>query len=261
MIRKTIIAFFFIGLLLMQVTAVSALTASEARQEWKDAKQASLSEQEIHRDAKLVFAGDKSEENRQAVVDTGKDVLHAALDEAETWLVWKDLEAAENTELPDDLKDTIHTDVETNLAKIDELRTDVDGISNQLELGLVTLKMVGKYIELLTDVARDTGMTLIYRANVQLDTAEDFEAKLRAQAEELDNNDAVIAKLDMAKDDLEEARSNVDKAESSYEQVVLPGTPMIKFSEGNNYLRVARTNLLSSISNLRQAYNMMLRGE
>lgn len=261
MFRKTATALFLIILILMQSTAVAALTAIEAKKEWRDAKQVSLDKQEIHRDAKIEFAANKSEENRQEVVDTGKEVLHAALDEAEAWLVWKDLEAEENPDLPDDLKDTIHADVETNLAKIDELRTDVDGISNQIELGLVFLKIVGKYIELLTDVARDSGMILVYRANVQLDTAEDYEAKLREEAGKIDDNDAIIDKLDSVKDDLEEARSNVDKAESSYEQVVLPGTPLIKFQEGNNYLRVARTNLLSAMSNLNQAYNLMLRGE
>ena len=30
----------------------------------------------LHRDAKAEFAGDQSDENKQAVVDTGKDVLN-----------------------------------------------------------------------------------------------------------------------------------------------------------------------------------------
>jgi len=156
------------------------------------------------------------------------------------------------------LKDTIHEDVETNLAKIDELRTDVDGIENPLQLGLVYLKMVGKYIELLTDVARDSGKILVYIGNTRIDTAEDIESKLRAEAVNMGDNDDIIEKLDAAKADLEEAQSNVNKAEASYNQVVLPGTPLIMFQEGNNYLRVAKTNLISAHSNLNQAYILML---
>ncbi len=261
MIKRTIMALFLIAVLLMQVTAVSAMTASDAKQDWRDAKKVSAQKQEIHRDAKITFAGDASEENKQAVVDTGKDVLDAALDEAEAWLLWKDLETEENPDIPDDLKETIHEDVETNLAKIDELRSDVDGISNRLELGIVYLKMVGSYIELVTDVARDSGMVYVHLANTHIEKAEDLESRLREEAEDMNDNGDIIEKLETARDDIDEAKSNVDKAKSSYEQVVLPGSPLIKFSEGNNYLRVARTNLLSAHRNLNQAYILMVRGE
>lgn len=257
---KKIGILFLVLVLLAQSIAVSALTAGEAREEWKDAKQVSREKQQIHRDAKIKFAGNKSDENRQKVVDTGKDVLNAALDEAEAWLVWKRLEAEESSDVPDDIKEDIEDDVEANLAKIDDLREDVDGVTNQLELGLVFLKMVGKYAELLTDVARNSGNLWVYKANEYIDTINDYEAKLRAEAEGMDNNDEILEKLDMAKDALDEARENVDKAEASYEQVVLPGTPLIKFAEGNNYLRTAKTNMLSAHSSLNQAYRLMLRG-
>ena len=76
----------------------------------------------------------------------------------------------------------------------------------------------------------------------------------------MENNGEVLAKLDAAKSSLAEARSNVGKAEASYNQVVLPGTPLIKFAEGNGYMRVARTNLLSALASLQQAYDLMMRG-
>lgn len=256
--KKILTVFLLVCLVVLQSIAVSALTADQAKQEWRDAKQVSKEKQETHRDAKIEFAGDKSEENRQKVVDTGKDVLNAALDEVEAWLVWKELEAQENPDVPSDLKEDISDDVESNMAKIDDLREDVDGIDNQVELGLVFLKMIGKYAELLTDVARNSGKMWVHIGNTHLDIAEDIEAKLRTEA---DGNDAVIEKLDSAKDSLEEARSNVDKAEDSYLQVKLPGTPLIKFAEGNNYMRTARTNLLSAQSDLHQAYRLLLRGE
>jgi len=46
-------------------------------------------------------------------------------------------------------------------------------------LGIVYLKMVGKYLELLSDVARDSGKILVYRGNTYFETVEDYESKLR----------------------------------------------------------------------------------
>jgi hypothetical protein len=252
--KKIYVAMLFAMLLLLQVFAVSALTAGEAKQEWLDAKQESRDKQETHRDAKIDFAANKSEENRQAVVDTGKDVLHAALDEAEAWLKWKELEAQENPEVPSSIKESIADDVEDNLAKIDGLRADVDNVKNQLELGLTWLKMVGKYFELLADVARNTGLMWTNIAEDKADTVEEFEAKLRDAVEGMDNNELILGKLDMAKTELETARRNIENAEDTYKQVVLPGTPLLKFAEGNNYLRAARANLLAAHKYLNQAY-------
>ena len=254
------IVFFVIALLLLHTIAVGALSAGEAKTGWLEAKKVSREKQEIHRDAKIEFAADKSEENRQAVVDTGKEVLHAALDEAEAWLNWKDLEAKESPHIPEDLKEAISRDVETNLAKVDELRTDVDGVTNRLELGIVFLKMVGKYMELLTDVARNSGKMWVHIGNTHLDTAEDYESKLRLEAEKIEDNLAITEKLDVAKEYLNEARSNIDKAETSYEKVMLPGTPLINFAQGNDYMRVAKTNLLGAHRNMNNAYSLMLRG-
>jgi hypothetical protein len=246
MIKKIAI---IVILLLLNSLAVSALSASEAKIEWLDAKVVSKEKQEIHRDAKVDYAADKTVENEQEVIDTGKEVMHAALDEAEAWLIWKELEAQENPFVPDDLKEDISNDVDKNLDTVDELRDDVDNIKTQLEMGLVFLKMIGKYAELLTDVARNSGMMWVHIGNTHLETMEEYEQKLR---DATDDEDA-LEYLDEAKEDLEEAKRNIDKAEESYEEVVLPGTPLIKFAEGNNYLRTAKTNLLSAHSNLNKA--------
>lgn len=261
MIKRKVIVIFLIVLIFMQSTAMCALTESEAKQNWYDAKQISHDKQQIHRDAKIDFAGNKSEENRQAVVDTGKEALHASLDEAEAWLIWKNISANENPYLSDDLKETISEDIQTNLDKIDDLRTDVDDIETQLELGIVFLKMVSEYSELLTDVARDWGKILVHLGNTHIETTEEIESKLRVIAESIEDNEEIIQLLDMAKDDLDEARNNVEKAESSYEQVVLPGKPLIKFAEGNSYMRTAKTYLLNALSNLNHAYSLIIRGD
>ena len=103
------IVFLIITLLLVQ--SVFALSAGEARDEWKHLKDVSKEKRAMHQDAKLEFSLDKSDENRQAVVETGKDSLNAALDEAEAWLVWKDLEAKDNDDIPSELRNTIRDDV------------------------------------------------------------------------------------------------------------------------------------------------------
>ncbi|WP_406660695.1 hypothetical protein V7O66_12765 [Methanolobus sp. ZRKC3] len=258
--RSTLIISLMLALFLMQPLAAAASTASEAKQDWLDAKQQSLEVQEIHREAKVAWAADQTPENDQAVVDTGKDALNAALDEVESWLLWKSLEAEENPQIPEDLKQSISDDVDNNLQKIDELRGDVDAVETRLELGLTSLKMVGKYLELLTDVARNSGNVWVHVADEKADTVEHFESILREAAEDMDDNEAIIEKLDMAKVELQSARDNIDRAEAEYEQVVVPGTPLIKFSNGNNYLRIAKGNLISSHGHLNQAYNMIRAG-
>jgi hypothetical protein len=258
--KKTMVVFVLLAVLLLQAFAVSALTAGEAKQAWLDAKQVSKDAQETHQDAKIAWAADKTPENDQAVVDTGKVVLNAALDEAEAWLVWKDLEAEENSEVPEDIKQSISDDVDANLAKIDSLRTDVENVDNQFELGVVFLKMLGKYFELVADVARNSGKLWVYIANTRADTVEEYEGKLRDAAEGMDDNAGIISKLDSAKSELEAARSDIDNAASVYEQVRIPGTPVLKFAEGNNYLGAARSNLILAHSYLNQAYNAMVAG-
>lgn len=246
-------------LLLTQVLAVSA-TVSDAKTDWQDAKAVSKEKQQAHRDAKVDFAANKSDENKQAVIDTGKDSLHAALNEVEAWLTWKNLEAQENTEVPAEIKESIETDVQSNLATIDELRTEVDAVENQLGLGIVFLKMIGKYFELIADVARNTGSMWIFVANEKADTIEQYENKLRTAAEGMDNNDAIIERLDDAKDELESARVNIDQAEGAYAEVKIPGKPLVKFSEGNNNLKAARMNLISATQSLNQAFALIARG-
>jgi hypothetical protein len=197
-VKRPIALGIIIGLLLFQPLTATALTSSEAKQAWYDAKQSSRDAQEAHRKANIEWAADKTDENNQKVIETGKDALNAALDEAEAWLIWRDLEVKENPEIPEDLKQRIEQDVETNLDKIEELRAEVDGVENRIQLAVVFLKMVGKYIELIADVARNTGLVWVYVANTYVDTLDDYEAQLREAAAELEGNDDIMAKLDEA---------------------------------------------------------------
>ena len=102
--KKQMITLLLIGFLLIQPLQVFALTSSEAKQDWYDAKEDSREAQQEHRDAKITWAADKTEENNLQVIESGKEALHKALDEAEAWLIWRNLEVEENPMIPEDLK-------------------------------------------------------------------------------------------------------------------------------------------------------------
>ncbi len=249
--KKIISIIIVISLLLLQF--VVALDAGEAKQSWFDAKKHSQDMQWEHRDAKIAHADNPTDETKEEVVVTGKALLYAALDEAEAWLVWKKLEAQENPLVPTTIKESIEDDVESNLETIEGLRVDVDAVENHVQLGLVFFKMLGKYSELLTDVARNSGKVWVHIGNTHADTIEAFEEKLRDVA----TTEDAIELLDNAKEELESARSNINKAEDMYMKVKAGGTPLIKFSEGNTYLRAAKLNLMSAHRYLNQAYLAM----
>lgn len=254
--KKTFLTIALITMLLGPVMSAGAID-SGSKSAWLSAKQATKSAEVTHKQAKLDYASDKTPENQQAVVDTGKELLQKALNEVEEWLLWKNTEAQEDYRVPDSIKSTIQSDVEKNLTKIDGFREEVNDVSNQLELGVVFLKMIGGYLELLVDVARNTGAMWVHIGNTLLDEARDYEAKLRDAADKIDDNSAIIAKLDLAKQELNTAQSNVDSAEASYKLVKSPGQPLLKFGEGNNYLRNAKLNLLNAQGQLAQAFALI----
>ena len=256
--KKATIIFLVLALLLVQVVAVSALTAGEAKDDWLDLKEERMELDAVHKSAKLDYAADKTSENAEAVVDTGKDLLNTALDEAEAWLVWKEIEAEEDDRVPQHMKNVVSEDVNKNIEKIGVLREDVDAVTNQFELGVVAIKMIGKYFELLADVARDTGLMWVHIGTSQADKIADYEEKLRETAEEIGDEEA-IEHLDRALDELKIAKRNIENAEDTYDLVRMPGTPLVKFAEGNNYLRAARSNLLAANMHLGHAYNFLVR--
>lgn len=244
-------AIIIICLFLLQ--SVSAMSVFDAKEAWRESRDKSQELQKIHQEAKVDWAADKTPENNQRVVETGKDVLHAALDEVEAWLTWKEIEAQENKDVPEYILDDINNDIDANRGKIADLRSDIDGVDNQLELGLVFLKMIGKYFELISDVARNSGSMWVHIGDQRADKIEEFEEKLRS----VDNPDAEEY-LNQAREELEQARDNLRDAEEAYNDVRIPGTPLIKFAEGNNYIRNARFNLINAHKNLQQAYRVML---
>lgn len=242
--------------LLFQVGVADALTSGEAKQSWLSAMQARISADAAYKQVQLDYAANKTPENDQKVIDAAKTVLGAALSEAEAWLKWKNQEAKES-DVPSEIKTNIENDVNKNLAKIDTLRQDVARIKTRVDVAGVFLKMIGSYVELLADVARNTGAMWVHLGNEIADKTAGYEVKLRAAAESRSDNTEVIAKLDIAKSEIDTAKNKIETADAVYKKVLLPGTPLIKFSEGNEYLRQARTNLLNAEKQLEGAFKLI----
>jgi hypothetical protein len=255
--KKTWLVFVVIVSLLFQVGVASALTAGEAKQAWLSVMQARISADASYKQAQLNWASDKTPENDQKVIDAAKTVLSAALDEVEAWLEWKNQEAKES-DVPEALKINIADDVKVNLAKIETLRGDVARIKTRVDVVGVFLKMVGSYVELLADVARNTGAVWVNLGNKIADKTADYEIKLRTTANGLVDNAAILAKLDIAKSEIDLARTQINAAETAYKAVVIPGTPLVKFAEGNSYLRQAKVNLQAATEQLQGVFNLIV---
>ncbi len=95
------------------------------------------------------------------------------------------------------------------------------------------------------------------RAGTYADTIEAYESEIREKADGASNEVQIVAKLDEAKANLAECERNIDQAEAEYLQVKLTGNPLLRFSNGNQYLRLARNNLLSAHASLKQAYRLL----
>ncbi len=258
LIKNKIIPVFLISILLLQIVFISA-SVSDTRQNWKDLKQISKDKQVIYKQAQQKYQENQSLENEQEVIDTGKATLNAALNEVEAWLRWKTLEAEENPFASQEVKQAVYDDVNANIAKIDALRTEVNAVSTRAELGIIFIKMIGKYLELLTDVMRDSGKMWVHIANTRADKLTDYEQKLRDAAQNINDNSAIIKYLDDAKSQIESARTALTNAQNYYEQIRVGGTPLIKFSEANQQLNKAREEMLKAGNNLRQAFKLMIK--
>ncbi len=256
--RKTLSIVALAVVLALQPGIAFALSSGEARSEWLAAQKTRLAEDAKYRQAALTYAAAKTPENEQALIAAGKSTLDAALDEAAAWLGWKKLEAEESPDISDALKSTIAADVATNLGKIAGLRNEVAAVDSRATLGVVFLKMVGSYVGLLTDVARNSGAVWVQVGNALIDRASGYETKLRAAATALPDNADLLKKLDIARSDLDSARAKVEVAEAAYKAVKLPGTPFAKFAEGNGYLRQARQNLLEAQTQLAYVFQLII---
>ena len=252
--KKQLIIMFIFAILLLQVVAASP---GEAKSNWLELKDVSKEMKSAYKDAQKEFKNNKTDENKQILVDAGKDLLNAGLDEAEAWLLWKQIQVAEDPKAPEDLAQKIQEDITKNLDKIEGLRTKVDNVGNQLQLGLVFIEMVVEYRSLIADVSNNMGNAFIHKANEMLETANAMEEKLRELAE---GNEKAISYLDEAKADLESAQSHVGEADTNYDSIKVPGKPLVDFHQGNIHLREAKQDFVSAHQNMKKAYKELLKG-
>jgi len=256
--RKIIASILMMAFLASQTMPVLAMkNAAGAAEDYFAAVQRRISANQKYRADLDVYNANKTPENEQKAVVSGKAMLNSWLDEAQAWLIWKNLQAKENPDVPSDLKNAIQNDVNTNLEKINQLRNDVASVKTLNQGVAVFLMMVQKYIELLVDVARNTGAVWVVAGNKILDTADSYEAKLRIAAQ-AKNNSAAIALLNSAKSSLQTARTNVQTAANYYKKTVIGGNPLINFSQGNVYINQARVDLLTAESQMAQAFSLIV---
>lgn len=255
--KRTVVGLALAALLLGPAVPALALTGGEAKIEWVNAQGARLQAETEYRSATLEYQKNKTPENDQKVIAAAKAAMIAALDEAEAWIGWKRVEAAADSRVPAELKAAIERDAATNLAKVATLREEVNGVTTRLQVVAVFIKIIGSYNELVTDVARNTG-AMWATIGERLETAgETYEAKLREVALARPANSELIAKLDAARLELAAAKSKIALAKSAYALVKLPGTPLLKFAEGNRYLGEARANLTNVQARLWEVFNQL----
>lgn len=254
--KKIILSFIAAALMLGPASALALESGSQSA--YEEARSQTQQAGAVYTSAKTTYQSDRSAENSAAVVETGKDYLQMALDEAEAWLLWKNTEAQNNAYVSSGVKAQISSDVAKHVANIDNFRNEVDAVNNQVELAAVTVKMVGAYAEFLTDVARNTGAVWVSTGDAIVDKVEDYEARLRSAAEGLDNYNEIIAELDLAQAEIAECQSNINAAEESYQNVVINNKPAVNFSEGNQSLLAAKADMQQAHTHLEQALNLIL---
>lgn len=248
-------AAFAVGLVAIQAPAALADSAS-AKAAWQAAKDTRIVDIGAYRDAQMSYAKSKSSADELTLVTATQAALNAILDEANAWLEWKGTEADES-QVSADLKATVKADVAKNEAKVQALRGDVGVANTRAKTAAAFLKMVGSYVDLQVDVARDIGLVWTDEAKARLAKLEDYESKLRAAAAGTANETAIVAALDQAKGDIDSASAKIDAAAAAYKAVVTPGTPFAKFAEGNADMREARKDMLDAADELQQALRLL----
>jgi hypothetical protein len=255
---KKILIIVLLGVFCLQTSNALAISDSSAKQDWLAGMKARVAKEEIHLTAKNTYKDDSSEENNQEVIKTGRELLAAVLDEVDYWLIWQKVKAENNSQVSSELQRKILDDVEKNQLKVEGLQKEVSEIDNRIELGVVFIKMIGSYLDLLTDVARNSGLAWVEVGYRLISVGVDYENKLREATEDIEDSAGIISKLDEAKTKLSEALEHVKVANGYYEKVKVPGQPLKNFTNGNVEIRNARNSLLSANQLLIESFKLIL---
>ncbi len=255
--KKTAYAVAVLALFVSSAFCVRAVSSSQAWKDWAEARGRRMQAEATYGAATLQDRQNKTPENDRIVVTAAKSLLNAWLDEAQTWLTWRDLEAQQNPDVPASIRKSIDGDVNRSMGKISELRDQVAAFKTVPEGIDVWVKLVGNYLNLTVDVARNSGAMWVAVGDKMLDTADNYEVRLRAAALRAGNSSSSRGKLDNAKSELAAARNEMRQADESYRQVVIPGEPVVMFNQGNSYLMQAKEHLINAQSQMAAAFNLI----
>lgn len=199
--------------------------------------------------AQKLVAESNTPENVQNVIDKAKISLNAGLDAAIAFFEFQK-EKLTGVDISENLKDIIRNDLDENIGVAESLKTDVGNIKTRLEVGLVTLKIVDKYLDLLVDVMRDSGLVFVEKADNRYDKLNNFRDKVESKIPEGKEDDYKDL-LDKVESNMNEAKSNIDGAEAKYKSIIQKQGSRIAFQEGNNLIRQSNQNMKLAFENLR----------
>jgi hypothetical protein len=81
---------------------------------------------------------------------------------------------------------------------------------------------------------------------------------MREITEGIEDNEEILNILDAVRTELETAQTNIYAAEYEYLKVVIGGSPLISFANGNQHLRIAKNHMIMAQRELREAYSSLV---
>ena len=220
--------------LIAMFSSVVYADLNDAKQKWLDAKAYHEQTKIEWREAQQLVTANNTPENVQNVIAKAKISLNAGLDAAIAFFEFHK-EKLEAEDISDSLKSTIRSDLDKNIGIAEGLKLDVDAIDSRLEVGLVSLKIFDKYLNLLVDVMRDTGLAYIEKSNDRYDRLSEMRTKLESKIPESRKAEFESALNDIDSH-LREAKTNLDNAEAKYKSIIQKQGSGIAFAEGNKLL-------------------------
>lgn len=205
-----------------------------SKQKWLDAKAYHEQTKIEWREAQKLVTANNTPENVQNVIAKAKISLNAGLDAAIAFFEFHK-EKLEAEDISDSLKSIIRSDLNKNIGVAEGLKLEVDAIDSRLEVGLVSLKIFDKYLNLLVDVMRDTGLAYVEKSNNKYDRLSEMKIKLESKIPESRKAEFESA-LNGIENHLKEAKLNIDNAEAQYRSITQKQGSGIAFAEGNRLL-------------------------
>ena len=221
-------------ILIAMFSSVAYADLSDAKQKWLDAKAYHEQTKIEWREAQQLVNLNNTPENVQNVIAKAKVSLNAGLDAAIAFFEFHK-EKLEAEDISDSLKSTIRSDIDKNIGVAEGLKLEVDAIDSRLEVGIVSLKIFDKYLNLLVDIMRDTGLAYIEKSNGRYDRLSEMRTKLESKIPESRKAEFESALNDID-NHLKEAKANIDNAEAKYKSIIQKQGSGIAFAEGNKLL-------------------------